>query len=258
MLWIHLALRLSKLDMPSLGLFKWSLFVVVAQLIASPASAAQLRVAVASNFAATAHALVEEYSLLSDDSITVLVGSTGKHTSQIRYGLKADVFLAADSVRPKLLEESGFAIMGSRFTYAVGRLALWSPDASSIKNNGIALMSPALKHVAVANPKIAPYGVAAKQVLSKLDVAPMLVYGESVGQAFQFASSGSAELALVAYAQIKNLNSGSFWLVPDDLHQTIEQQAVALNNTASTNSFMRFLKSDAALELIESHGYLRP
>ena len=232
--------------------------LIAAQLTAGSVLAAEVKVAVASNFAATARALVKEYALVSHDSIRLLVGSTGKHTSQIQHGLRVDVFLAADSARPKLLEQSGHAVEGSRFTYATGRLALWSKDSLLVDAKGEILRSPDFKHLAIANPRTAPYGIAAKEVLSTLSIAPKLVYGESVGQAFQFASSGSAELALIAYSQVKNLNSGSYWLVPSELHQAIEQQAVLLSDSSASKKFIRFLKSEAALSLIASHGYLRP
>ena len=243
--------------------------IVVAQLslsmhvcAARPAGAldaeAPLKIAVASNFATTARALVAEYSNNSDDEIVLLIGSTGKHTSQIRHGLTVDVFLAADSARPALLEQSGLVIEGSRFTYALGRLALWSNDPSLIDAKGEVLKSSNFNYLAIANPKTAPYGVAAKEVLSAMAVSPNLVYGESVGQAFQFASSGNAELALVAFAQVNGLSGGSQWLVPNELHQAIKQQAVLLNESATARRFIEFLKSEAALTLIESHGYSRP
>ena len=228
------------------------------QLAACSSSAAELRVAVASNFASTASALINQYSQISNDSVVMLVGSTGKHFSQIQFGLEIDVFLAADEQRPRLLEDAGVAVHGSRFTYAVGRLALWGSNESLIEDRDAAFNSPLLKYLAVANPKTAPYGLAATQVLSNLGVEVNLVYGESVGQALQFASSGGAELAFVAYSQVKNLKHGSFWLVPSDLHQPIEQQAVALNNKPAVNRFMQFLKSETALTLIESHGYRQP
>jgi len=228
------------------------------EAVASVDAVAPVKVAVASNFAVTAQALVALYLNESDDDIVLLIGSTGKHTSQIRHGLAVDVFLAADSDRPALLEKSGLVIEGSRFTYALGRLALWSLDPSMVDASGEVLKSSNFNYLAIANPKIAPYGVAAKEVLAAMAISPNLVYGESVGQAFQFASSGNAELALVAFAQVKGLSTGSQWLVPNKLHQTIKQQAVLLNDTESARRFIKFLKSEAALTLIETHGYLRP
>jgi len=168
------------------------------------------------------------------------------------------VFLAADKERPELLEKKGLAVQDSRFTYAVGRLALWSRDPLMVDNKGAVLGSTNYRHLAIANPKTAPYGAAAEELLSNMELTPNLVFGESVGQAYQFASSGSAQLALIAYSQIKTLDSGSYWLVPADLYQAIEQQAVLLTNTRSAKNFVRFLQSETARTLIASHGYLTP
>ncbi|MFT6408928.1 MAG: molybdate transport system substrate-binding protein [Arenicella sp.] len=228
------------------------------QLLLSVVFAAEVKVAVASNFASTARALVEQYSKLSDDDIVLLVGSTGKHTSQIQYGLPADVFLAADSARPKLLEDLGLTVPGSRHTYAIGRLVLWSKDSSLVDPQGQVLGSSIFKRLAIANPKTAPYGAAANQVLLNLGFQPSLVYGESVAQAFQFANSGAAELAMLALSQVKNLQQGSFWLVPSDLHLPIEQQLVLLNNLKPARDFVDFLATEQGLSIIQSHGYARP
>jgi molybdate transport system substrate-binding protein len=228
------------------------------QLLLNIVLAAEVKVAVASNFASTARVLVEQYSTLSDDQIVLLVGSTGKHTAQIIYGLPVDVFLAADSARPKLLEDSGRIVKESRQTYAVGRLVLWSKDTSLVDANGSILSSSAFNRLAIANPKTAPYGLAASQVLSNLQLDPSLVYGESVAQAFQFANSGGADLAMLAFSQVKDLQNGSFWLVPSQLHSPIEQQLVLLNDSQAARNFIRFLLSDQALLTIESQGYMRP
>ncbi len=231
-----------------------------AQSIVAPkeTSGSEISVAVASNFVATARALVAQYSSISNDSVRLLVGSSGKHASQIRYGLPVDVFLAADSARPELLEKAGIGVAGSRFTYAIGRLALWSNDPSLVDPNGDVLKSSNFTRLAIANPKTAPYGVAAKQVIDGLGLLPKLVYGESVGQAFQFASSGNAELALLAFSQVKNLQSGSQWLVPGERHQVIEQQLIVVRDSSSARNFVDFIRSEKALKLIEAHGYMRP
>ena len=218
----------------------------------------ELRIAVASNFAATARALAEAYALLSNDTVHFLVGATGKHASQIVYGLDVDVFLAADLARPKFLEDNGHAILGSRSTYAIGRLGLWSKEPSLVDDEGDVLSSNNFNHLAIANPKTAPYGVAAMQVLSKLGVSPTIVKGESVGQAYLFANSGHAELALIAYAQVKQLTMGSHWLVPENLHHVIEQQLVLIKNSVAAQEFLVFLGSEPALTIIENYGYQRP
>jgi molybdate transport system substrate-binding protein len=135
---------------------------------------------------------------------------------------------------------------------------LWSKDPSLVDDRGDILRSTNFKHLAIANPKTAPYGVAAMQVLSRLRISPNLVNGESVGQAFLFANSGNAELALIALAQLKNLNVGSHWLVPNDFHKTIEQQSVLIKESAAARNFLDFLSSETALTIIESYGYHRP
>lgn len=228
------------------------------QLLFGLVSASEVNVAVASNFAATARALVQQYSQLSDDKIVLLVGSTGKHTVQIQYGLPVDIFLAADAARPKFLEDRDLTVPGWRQTYAVGRLALWSKDPLLVDAKGDVLRSSAFKRLAIANPKTAPYGVAASQVLFSLGLQPSLVYGESVAQAFQFANSGGAELALLALSQVKDLKQGSFWLVPSELHRPIEQQLVLLTDNQPARDFVNFLAGEQALLLIELHGYTRP
>lgn len=242
-----------------MGFFKQILnALVIVLLLGECVQAAELRIAVASNFSATARVLVEQYSLISQDSVVLLNGSTGKHAQQIQYGLKAGVFLAADSLRPELIEQQGLSVKGSRFTYAVGRLALWSPSTSLMIDTSTIANLVCSKTVAIANPKTAPYGMAAREVMAKLGISPRLVYGESVAQAHQFASSGGAEFAFVAYSQLKDLKAGSYWLVPDDLHPPIIQQAILLNDSLAAHRFVEFLKSEAALKIIESYGYQRP
>lgn len=231
---------------------------IFVQLSSSNVFAAQVKVAVASNFASTAEALVAKYAELSDDKIVLLVGSTGKHTAQIQYGLPVDVFLAADTEMPRLLEGKHLVVEGSRQTYALGRLALWSKDTLLVDDNGEVLTTSAFKRLAIANPKTAPYGRAASQVLSSLGVQPSVVYGESVAQAFQFANSGGAEIALLALSQVIDLRRGSFWLVPNELHSPIEQQLVLLNDVQPARDFISFLLSEQALSIIELRGYMRP
>jgi molybdate transport system substrate-binding protein len=231
--------------------------LLLSSAFGSAVLAAEVKVAVASNFASTARVLIEQYSTLSDDQIVLLVGSTGKHTAQIQYGLPVDVFLAADAARPKLLEDSGVVVKGSRQTYAIGRLALWSKNPSLVDATGGILSSSTFNRLAIANPKTAPYGRAASQVLLKLRLQPSLVYGESVAQAFQFAYSGGADLAMLAFSQVKDLQQGSFWLVPSRLHSPIEQQLVLISDAQPARDFIKFLLSDQALVIIESHGYTR-
>lgn len=251
---------------------------LIALIGASSAIAAELKVAVASNFAATAEALVEEFTQHSDHKVTLLVGSSGKHAAQIQYGLAVDVFMAADAKRPKLLVKKGFAIAGSRRSYAQGRLVVWSAESdffetssgstgvsggASIKESteisaeGLTSIfaSSEQQIISIANPKIAPYGLAAKQVLDALDSKPRLVYGESVAQAFQFVNSGGAQLGLLALAQVKGLDFGSYRVIPKALHDPIDQQLAIINDSVAARQWRDFVLGEASQDLIKSRGY---
>ncbi len=225
-------------------------------------AAGELKVAVASNFATTARLLVELYAQQNGDAVFLRIGSTGKHAAQIQHGLDVDVFLAADSERPLLLARHGFATPDTHFEYAHGRLALWSYDPSLVKDKGQALRRGEFNHLAVANPKLAPYGRAALEFLDKqgllANLANKLVRGDSVTQALQFVSSESAELGLLAYSQIKHLAAGSHWLIPGDLHSPIVQTGIIVRDSTCARRFVAFLQSDAALSIIEQQGYQRP
>jgi len=236
--------------------------LIILQPIVLYSQAAELKVAVASNFAVTAQRLVDEYVKGSDDKVVILLGSTGKRAAQIQYGLAVDVFLAADQQRPQMLEQKGFAVAGSGFDYALGQLVLWSKDASLIDQTGDVLAQANFNHLAIANPKLAPYGQAALQALEQLGVRSRLesklVRGDSVAQVFQFVSSGNAELGLLALAQIQRINSASYWLLPSSLYAPIVQSGVVIKESASASAFVDFLQSETALLLIEQQGYLRP
>lgn len=245
--------------------------------LAEPSSSAELKdttsikVAVASNFAATAKLLIDEYQRANSKNgaqgdvsldVSLIVASTGKLTAQIQYGLSVDLFLAADQLSPKRLEKGGFALDGSQFSYAQGRLALWSAEPSLIDREGQVLDQGHFNHLAIANPKLAPYGRAAIELFNRKGIAkelsPKLVKGDSVGQAFQFVASGNAELGLLAYSQVLQLHKGSYWLVPNDSHKPILQTGVIVQDSLAVRSFVKFLRSEAALSLIEQQGYIRP
>lgn len=239
---------------------------LLALLLGGPLSAAgEVRVAVASNFAAVLAELSAEFESASGHRVLAIPGSTGKLYAQITNGAPFEVFLAADAVRPRLLEENRSAVAGTRFTYAFGRLALWSARSELEVGDGAILKSKNYRHLAIANPRTAPYGAAARQVLDRMelwqDTERRLVFGESVGQTFQFVSTGNAELGFVALSQILRPGfeaSGSHWIVPSELHQPIDQQAVLLSagreNPAAVE-FVTFLRSPAARETIERFGY---
>ena len=238
------------------------IFVVISSLLASAVGlAAELRIAVASNFMTAGHALAEQFEADTGHLVKLSFGSTGKHFAQIRHGAPFDLFLAADRLRPETLEQAGLIVPGSRFTYALGQLVLWSPDPDQIDREGAILKSGDYRYLSVANARLAPYGRAAAELIAALGLQRQLqgrmVRGESVGQAFQFVKSGNAELGLVAYAQVKG-QSGSHWLVPEALYSPIEQQAVQLKATAVASAFIAFLQSEPALEIIRRYGYRTP
>jgi molybdate transport system substrate-binding protein len=224
-----------------------------------------IRVAVASNFAEPAKAIAEAFEKESGHAVTLAFGSTGKHYAQFRHGLPFEVFLAADIRRPKLLEEEGIAIAGSRFTYAIGKIALWSPDENLVDAEANVLTEGKFKHIALANPKLAPYGAAAQTVLEKRGawkgIRKRYVLGENIAQTYQFVASGNAQLGFVALSQIQRPGKpikGSYFVFDPALYEPIAQQAVLLKNSDAARAFLTFLRSDAALEIIKGFGYHMP
>jgi molybdate transport system substrate-binding protein len=229
---------------------------------ASDAAADEIRIAVASNFAGAIEQLAERFQTKTGHKVTLAFGSTGKHYAQIKNGAPFDAFFAADVERPELLEREGVALPGTRFTYAVGKLVLWSPQQAYVDTAGKVLGQGDFRHLALASPKLAPYGKAAQQVLLALGLWDSLqgrtVRGENIGQTFQFVKSGNAELGFVAYSQIKNPDGameGSFWEVPQSLYEPIKQQGVLLKEGEVARAFMTFVKSEESLEIIRSFGY---
>ena len=242
------------------------LFIVLALSLASAQSmAAEIRVAAASNFTRAMTSLVQQFETNTRHKVKLVFGSTGKHYAQIRNGAPFDAFFAGDIERPRLLEEEGMAIPGTRFTYAVGKLILWSPKAGYIDSDGKMLSDGNFYHLAIANPKLAPYGRAAREVLQSRGLwsgmKDKIVRGENIGQAFQFVNSGNAELGFIAYSQIKlpgQSIAGSYWEVPEKLYTPIEQQAVLLKDNDATRDFISFVRSKLALEIIQDYGYDTP
>lgn len=233
--------------------------------VSKPALADDVQVAVASNFTAPMKLIASEFEKTTGHRALLSFGATGKFYAQISNGAPFDVLLAADDETPARLEKDGFAVAGSRFTYATGRLVLWSAQAGLVDDQGEVLRTGRFKHLAIAAPKLAPYGTAALQTLSKLGLqlllAPRLVQGESIGQAFGFVTSGNAELGFVALSQVLEagkIKSGSGWVVPESLHSPIRQDAVLLaqaNNKPAAAMLMTFLKTDQAKAVIRAFGY---
>lgn len=228
------------------------------------AQANSARIAVASNFAPAIKKLAAVYQANSGHQIQLAFGSTGKHYAQIYHGAPFDAFFAADIRRAHLLEKEGKAIPGSRFTYAIGQLALWSSDPAMIKNDSV-LDSAAFQHLAMANPKLAPYGRAAEEFLQtsgrKTALRSRLIFGENISQTYQFVATGNAELGFVAWSQLKRPGHeiiGSWWLIPKNTYTPIEQQALLLNDNPAARGFLKFVQSIQGRAIIQSFGYLLP
>ena len=226
------------------------------------ATADVVQVAVASNFTPVLEQLEPLFEQQSGHTLTIISGATGNHYAQIVNGAPFDVFLAADDERPKMLEEAGRAVTGSSFTYALGKLVLWSANAQLVDDTGAALNTNAFEHLAIANPRLAPYGEAAQEVLTALgvweQVRGRLVQGDSIAQTLQFVQSGNAELGFIAQSQLGDIDGGSHWQVPADLYSPIVQQGILLKDTAPARAFIDFLGSDASRELIRAAGYDLP
>ena len=223
--------------------------------------AGEARIAVASNFTAVAKVLAADFGKRSGHQLHLSFGSTGKLYAQIYNGAPYDVFLAADAQRPIRAEQEGLAILNSRFTYALGKLALWSGKPISGTSLTQYLQQGDYRRIAVANPNIAPYGVASLEVIEGFGLSKLrakMVYGENITQAYQFVASGNAELGFVALAQLLSVSDDSFWPVPEHLHEPLRQQAVLLTSgqgSAAAQAFLSYLKKQDAQAIIRNHGY---
>lgn len=231
----------------------------------SAAHGAEVTVAVASNFAAPLQKIVPLFEKDTGHKAVVSLGSTGGFYAQIKNGGPFHVLLSADDETPLKLEKENLAVGGTRFTYATGKLVLWSKKAGFVDDKGDVLRSGQFKRLAIANPKLAPYGAAALETLHKLELFQGLqtkfVQGENIAQAFQFVNTENAQLGFVALSQVYadgKLTSGSAWMVPSHLHKPIQQDAVLLvagkNNIAAT-ALLAYLRTDKAKAIIRSHGY---
>ncbi|MCA0215142.1 MAG: molybdate ABC transporter substrate-binding protein [Proteobacteria bacterium] len=238
----------------------------LAALFLAPALRAEtVQVAVAANFTAPMKQIASAFEKDTRHKVQLSSGATGKFYAQIRSGAPFDVFLSADAETPARLDAEGATVAGSRFTYATGRLVLWSPRAGVVDSRGDVLRTNTFRHVAIAAPRLAPYGAAAVQALGRLGllaaVEPKFVQGESIGQTFGFVASGNAELGFVALSQVYEngqIKSGSGWVVPTDLHSPLRQDAVLLargkDNPAAV-ALMRYLQTDLVRAMIRAYGY---
>lgn len=233
-------------------------------LLAPGAQAEQVQVAVAANFVPPFKEIAAEFEKASTHKVQVSTGSSGKFYAQIKNGAPFEIFLSADDERPKLLEDEGLGVKGSRFTYAIGRLVLWSQDPALVTGEGT-LRTGVFTHLAIANPKTAPYGMAAMQAMMKLGVweslQSKLVMGENQGQVGGFLESGNAELGFLALSQVldeKLRGKGSRWEVPENLHDPIRQDAVLLvkgQRNPAAKALIEFLQTPPARAVIERYGY---
>ena len=238
---------------------------VLALFVSVATHAAEVKVAVAANFAQTLKEISTVFEQDTGHKLAITRGSTGKLYAQISQGAPFEVLLSADDETPEKLITEGKAITGTRLTYAIGRLALWSPKPDLVDEGGQVLKTDKFRFLAIANARVAPYGRAAVQVMQKLGVLasiePRVVQGESITQTFQFVSTGNAQLGFVALSQITEngkLKSGSAWIVPENMHEQLRQDAVLLNpgkDSAAASALLNFLKSDKAKKIIASHGY---
>lgn len=229
------------------------------------ASAGDVRVAVASNFAPTLQRLAADFTAQTGHRLLISSASTGKHYAQISNGAAFDVFLAADEARPKRLENEGHAVAGSRFDYAQGRLVLWVPGADAAQDVRAALTRATVRRLAIANPRLAPYGQAARQVLERWGLwtrlRPRLVRGENIAQAFQFVATGNAQAGLVALSQLLALDTstrGAWHEIDAGLHAPIRQQAVLLRPGAAAEAFLTYLRGSRARTIVVQAGYALP
>lgn len=234
-------------------------------LLAGGVAAAEIRVAVATNFAPTLQRLAEAFTAATGHRLQISSASTGKHYAQIRNGAAFDIFLAADAERPARLEREGLGVAGSQFAYAEGRLALWAPAAAAIDDPAAYLAMGGFRHLAIAHPRLAPYGRAAQQVLQHWGLwealQAKLVRGENVGQAFQFVATGNAQAGLVALSQVLARAQGargSYRVIPARLHAPIAQHALLLRAGPPAEAFLRYLKGAPAVAEIRRDGYSVP
>jgi molybdate transport system substrate-binding protein len=242
--------------------------VVLSGLMSLPVCAGEVSAAVASNFSAPMRQIAALFRKESGHNVKLSFGSTGIFYAQIREGAPFDVFIAADTATPQRLEDEGLAVTGSRFVYALGQLVLWSAQPGYVDAHGVVLRNGRYKKLGIADPKLAPYGQAAKQMLDALKlwhiVKSKLVIGENITQAWQFAATGNSELAFVALSQIMRdgkVSEGSYWIVPAHLYNPIRQSAelltVAKDNDAA-RAFLAFLGSEKAAAVMRSYGYELP
>lgn len=239
--------------------------VLIAALFTGAAHAETISVAVASNFTAPMQKIAAQFEKDTGHKAELSFGATGKFYAQISNGAPFGILLAADDKTPAKIAQEGKGDAASRFTYSIGKLVLWSKQDGYVDANGEVLKTGKFQHVAIANPKLAPYGLAAEQTLTKLNlldaIKPKFVQGENIGQTYQFAATGNTELGFVALSQVMEdgkIKSGSAWVVPAEMHEPIRQDAIVLNNAkdnVAAKALMDYLKGGKARAIITAYGY---
>lgn len=247
------------------GIFHTRCTLVAALAFTSNVLAEQVQVAVAANFTAPLQAIAAEFEQDSGYRVLASFGASGQLYAQIVHGAPFEVFLSADASTPAKLDSEGLGVSGSRFTYAVGSLVLWSANPDYLDGSPAVLKANQYQHLAMANPKAAPYGLAASEVLDKLGLSAAtqhkLVEGQSITQTHQFIATGNAELGFVALSQVYKdgqLSSGSAWMVPAELHTPIKQDGLLLKkgeHNPAAAAFIEYLKGAKAAAIIKSYGY---
>jgi len=226
------------------------------------ARAGEVQVAVAANFADPAKEIAADFERSTGAHVALSIGASGQFYAQIAHGAPFEVFLSADAERPKRAEAEGFAVPGTRFTYAIGRLVLYSRSSGLVDNGGEVLKRGGFDKLAIADPAAAPYGAAAVQTMTRMGLydrlKPRIVQGASIGQAYGFVESGAASLGFVALSQVIDVKGGSRWLVPQVLYDPIEQDAVLLKpgeGDPAARAFLNYLKGPQAQAVIRRYGY---
>lgn len=247
-------------------MIRFSLMWLLAMVLLGRAHAAEVQVAVAANFSAPMQKIAQAFEQDSGHKLTLAFGSTGKFYAQIKNGAPFQLLLAADDTTPARLVAEGLGLADSRFTYATGRLLLWSKQPGLVDEQGAVLKKAgAFERIALADPKLAPYGAAAVQALGKLGLlealTPKFVQGESIAQTYQFIATENAALGFVALSQVQvdgRIAQGSAWLVPANLHEPIHQDALLLNagrGNPAAAALLQYLRGDKARAIIRAYGY---
>jgi len=243
---------------------KYLWFAILMALLA-PLYAAEVSVAVAANFAAPMQKIAQAFEQDTGHKAVLSFGSTGMLYAQIRNGAPYQILLAADEETPNKLEKEALGVVGSRFTYATGKLVLWSKQPGFVDEKGDVLRTAKFERIAIANPKLAPYGAAAMETMSKLAILQQLqariVQGDNIAQTYQFVATENAQLGFVALSQVfvdGKIAQGSGWIVPAGAHAPIRQDAILLTkgrDSAAAVALLQYLRGERAKSLIRSYGY---